>query len=107
MRRNNRFYELNTAPSVINQDQLQQILNRNQSFIRDFLLVICCVAVFVTIIVFILLVLNINRTVELAASTKLERQRTYLANLDLRARDPTKFVNLKSAPSPAAAASVP
>lgn len=94
MRRNNRYFETNTASSVLNQDQLEQIISRNQSFLRDFLLVICCVVVFIIILVFILLVVNIQKTMEIATAAKIDRQRTYIANLDLRARSPSKFIDL-------------
>ncbi|AIZ48619.1 asb062 [Agrotis segetum nucleopolyhedrovirus B] len=98
MRRNNRFFEIGTASSVLNQDQLEQIVSRNRTFLRDFLLVICCVVVFVIVIVFILLIININRTMELAAAAetaaRISRQQTFLANLDLRTRSPTRVIDL-------------
>ncbi|ACI28774.1 agip72 [Agrotis ipsilon multiple nucleopolyhedrovirus] len=107
MRRNNRFFETGSASSVLNQDQLEQIVSRNRTFLRDFLLVICCVVVFVIVIVFILLIININKTMELAAAAataaKISRQQTFLANLDLRARSPTRVIDLNR---PLAAANV-
>ena len=101
MRRNARFFETTSASSVLNQDQLEQIVSRNQSFLRDFLLVICCVIVFVIILMFILLVVSINKSLEMSAAAKLERQRTFLANLDLRTRASPDVINLnrpRSAP---------
>ncbi|AAZ38231.1 ORF-65 [Agrotis segetum nucleopolyhedrovirus A] len=94
MRQNNRYPETGSASSVLNQDQLEQIVSRNQSFIRDFLLVICSVIVFMVILLFIVLINNINKSVELANYIKIDRQRAYLANLDLRARTPTKMIDL-------------
>ncbi|AXU41659.1 ORF61 [Spodoptera eridania nucleopolyhedrovirus] len=100
MRRNARFFETTSASSVLNQDQLEQLVSRNQSFLRDFLLVVCCVIVFVIILMFIVLVVSINKSLELSAAAKLERQRTFLANLDLRARTTPDVVNLNM-PQPA------
>jgi beta-lactamase regulating signal transducer with metallopeptidase domain len=77
----------NTSPSILNRDQLDHILARNQTFLRDFLLVIGAVVVFIIIIVFILLLFNINKTIELEAQRRAELEKTYLANLDLRTRD--------------------
>ncbi|QAT90341.1 hypothetical protein KM622_gp055 [Spodoptera exempta nucleopolyhedrovirus] len=89
MTRNTRYAaEANASgtSSILNQDQLEQIVSRNQTFLRDFLLVICCVVVFIIILMFIVLVMSINRAMELNTAAKIERQRTFLANLDLRAR---------------------
>ncbi|AAF33588.1 Unknown (Ac108) [Spodoptera exigua multiple nucleopolyhedrovirus] len=101
MRRNARFFETTSASSVLNQDQLEQLVSRNRSFIRDFLLVVCCVVVFVIILLFIVLIVSINKSLELSTAVKLERQRTFLANLDLRARPASNVVNL-NVPQPAA-----
>nr|QED40116.1 hypothetical protein [Spodoptera frugiperda multiple nucleopolyhedrovirus] len=94
MRRNARFFETNTASSVLNQDQLEQLVSRNQSFLRDFLLVICCIVVFVILLLFIILVVSINKSMEISTAQKLERQRTFLANLDLRARTAPAMIDL-------------
>ncbi|AUV65335.1 hypothetical protein [Alphabaculovirus myunipunctae] len=91
--------------SIVNHDQLEQLVSRNQTFIRDFLLIICCVVVFVIIVMFVLLIFNLNKSVELAAAAQVQRQRTYLANLDLRARQPARAVNLNR-PPPASAPTI-
>jgi uncharacterized protein (UPF0333 family) len=101
MRRNNR---INTV-SVLNHDQLAQIVSRNQTFLRDFLLVICCVIVFIVVMMFIVLLLNINKTVEMAAATKRERQKTFIANLDLRTRQAAPVIDLNKPMAVAPAAS--
>lgn len=100
MRRNNR---INTV-SVLNHDQLEQIVTRNQTFLRDFLLVICCVIVFIVVMMFIVLIININKTVELAEAQKRERQKTFIANLDLRTRQAAPVIDLNK-PMAATAAS--
>nr|WNA17451.1 hypothetical protein [Alphabaculovirus mabrassicae] len=100
MRRNNRT---NTV-SVLNHDQLEQIVTRNQAFLRDFLLVICCVVVFIVVIMFIVLMLNINKSVEIVEARNRERQKTYVSNLDLRAREPARVIDLNK---PIAVAAVP
>ncbi|QNV47875.1 ac108-like protein [Alphabaculovirus altersperidaniae] len=94
MRRNARFFETTNASSVLNQDQLEQLVSRNQSFLRDFLLVVCCVIVFIIVLMFILLIVSINKSLELSAAAKMERQRTFLANLDLRTRTTPNVINL-------------
>ncbi|AYN45009.1 se49 [Alphabaculovirus alterspexiguae] len=86
MSRTNRYAAETSTSSILNQDQLEQIVSRNQTFLRDFLLVICCVVVFIIILMFIVLVMSINRAMELNTAAQIERQRTFLANLDLRNR---------------------
>ena len=76
-------------PSILDFDQLNQLVSRNRVFLRDFLLVICALVVFVLLIVFILLIYNVQKNLELASlQRQLTRQR-YLENLDYRARPRT------------------
>jgi uncharacterized protein (UPF0333 family) len=98
MRQNNLNFEASKY-SILNHDQLEQIVSRNQTFLRDFLLIICCVVVFLVIVMFVLLIYNINKTVEMASAARIQRQITYAANLDLRTREPTRTVNLNQPPA--------
>nr|ACE77048.1 AC108 [Ophiusa disjungens nucleopolyhedrovirus] len=72
--------------AVVNDDQLEQIVGRNQKFLRDFLMVVCCLIVFLIIVVFIMLVFVINKNLELARLAALDKQRRYIQNLDVRTR---------------------
>ncbi|QEI03621.1 hypothetical protein [Rachiplusia nu nucleopolyhedrovirus] len=74
------------ASSILNQDQLEQIIVRNRSFLRDFLLVICGLVIFVVILMFIVLVFNISRTLDQNRRRQQQREETLLANLDYRYR---------------------
>nr|AKN91055.1 ORF-85 [Buzura suppressaria nucleopolyhedrovirus]QYF10567.1 hypothetical protein [Buzura suppressaria nucleopolyhedrovirus] len=76
--------QTNIDTSIIDYDQLQQLVSRNQVFLRDFLLVLCAIIIFVILIVFILFVLAIGRNVETEELEKLKLQHQYLANLDYR-----------------------
>ncbi|QED40616.1 hypothetical protein [Chrysodeixis includens nucleopolyhedrovirus] len=74
------------ASSILNQDQLEQLVTRNRTFLRDFLLVICGLVVFVVILMFIVLIFNISQTLELNKQRQQRREETFLANLDYRYR---------------------
>ncbi len=74
------------ASSILNQDQLEQLLVRNKTFLRDFLLVICGLVIFVVILMFIVLIYNISQTIYFNTLRKQQRQDTFLANLDYRYR---------------------
>ncbi|AWW14452.1 hypothetical protein KM620_gp092 [Hyposidra talaca nucleopolyhedrovirus] len=70
--------------SILDQDQLQQLLSRNQVFLRDFLLVLCAIVIFIILIVFILFILAIGRNEENKELNQLKRHYQYLSNLDYR-----------------------
>lgn len=84
-------------PSVLDYDQLGQIVTKNRSFLRDFLLVITGLVVFLILIVFMLLIFNVSRAV--VANRQLEQR--YLGNYDYTRRTappPDPNVNI---PAPA------
>ncbi|QUJ09284.1 hypothetical protein Gyru_ORF89 [Gynaephora ruoergensis nucleopolyhedrovirus] len=70
--------------STLDHDQLQQIVSRNQTFIRDFILVICCILVFVILLIFILFVLSVGGNVERLNTLAANRKKRLLANVDYR-----------------------
>ncbi|AXU41548.1 AC108 [Alphabaculovirus altermyunipunctae] len=69
-------------PSVLDYDQLGQIVSKNRMFLRDFMLVICALFVFIILIVFLLLIFNVSKTIEL---NRLEELR-YIGNYDYTRR---------------------
>ncbi|AAR28876.1 ORF112 [Leucania separata nucleopolyhedrovirus] len=104
----NALYENATRqPSVLDYDQLGQMVSRNRLFLRDFMLVLCALFVFVIMIVFILLIFNISRTVEM---NRLEEMR-YLGNYDYTGRTvppPTNpNANIDTLPPPVRATTIP
>ncbi|AAZ67465.1 orf95 [Trichoplusia ni single nucleopolyhedrovirus] len=76
--------------SILNQDQLEQLVGRNQSFLRDFLLVICGVVVFIVCLLFIMLIFNMSSAIETRERQILQREQTFMANLDYRYRQPER-----------------
>ncbi|AAL01779.1 unknown [Spodoptera litura nucleopolyhedrovirus] len=78
--------DVTRQPSVLDYDQLGQIVSRNRIFLRDFVLVICGLIVFIVIIVFMLLVYNINETVRLEEYERESTRQRYLANYDFTRR---------------------
>nr|ANW12260.1 ac104 [Malacosoma sp. alphabaculovirus] len=86
MRRNigNAAYFAENHNSILDHDQLDQIVSRNKSFLKDFILVMACLVVFVLLIVFILLLYNYNRMSMLVEKQRKEKINTFLMNLDRR-----------------------
>ncbi|QYC92779.1 Per os infectivity factor 9 [Trabala vishnou gigantina nucleopolyhedrovirus] len=70
--------------SIVDHDQLQQIVSRNQVFLRDFILVICCILVFVILIMFILFIIFIAKNMETVEINTMQMQKQFLTNLDYR-----------------------
>nr|AGE61361.1 hypothetical protein [Chrysodeixis chalcites nucleopolyhedrovirus]AGE61809.1 hypothetical protein [Chrysodeixis chalcites nucleopolyhedrovirus] len=93
MRRMARTLGGSDTNSILNQDQLEQLVNRNQSFLRDFLLVICGVVVFIVCLLFIVLIFNLNSSIEARERQKRQRKQTFMANLDYRYRQPNNSFN--------------
>ncbi|UJZ89001.1 ac108 [Erannis ankeraria nucleopolyhedrovirus] len=65
-------------------DQLHQIVSRNKTFLKDFILVICCLIVFVIILVFIIMLFSISKQLENKDVERIKRNKLFLANLDNR-----------------------
>jgi hypothetical protein len=86
MRRNigNAAYFAENHNSILDRDQLDQIVSRNKSFLKDFMLVMACLVVFIILIVFILLLYNYNKMSSLVEKQKKEKIDTFLMNLDRR-----------------------
>lgn len=86
MRRNigNAAYFAENHNSILDRDQLDQIVSRNKSFLKDFMLVMVCLVVFIILIVFILLLYNYNKMSSLVEKQKKEKIDTFLMNLDRR-----------------------
>ncbi|ABY65820.1 hypothetical protein [Orgyia leucostigma nucleopolyhedrovirus] len=70
--------------SVLDYDQLQQIVSRNRVFLRDFIMVLCCILIFVIIAVFILFVLFVATNKEQHDKFTEQEQQRLLANIDYR-----------------------
>ncbi|AJD80787.1 hypothetical protein [Pseudoplusia includens SNPV IE] len=90
MRRTARTLGATDTNSILNQDQLEQLVSRNQSFLRDFLLVICGVVVFIVCLLFIVLIFNMNSAIVARERQKRQREETFMANLDYRYRQPER-----------------
>ena len=75
MRRNigNAAYFAENHNSILDRDQLDQIVSRNKSFLKDFMLVMVCLVVFIILIVFILLLYNYNKMSSLVEKQKKEK----------------------------------
>jgi Baculovirus 11 kDa family len=69
---------------LIDHDQLHQIVSRNKTFLRDFILVICCLVVFVIILVFIIMLFSINKQLEQKDIERIKKNKLFLTNLDYR-----------------------
>ncbi|ADB84434.1 hypothetical protein [Apocheima cinerarium nucleopolyhedrovirus] len=65
-------------------DQLHQIVSRNKTFLKDFILVICCLVVFVIIMVFIIMLFSINKQMEYDDIELAKKNKLFLTNLDYR-----------------------
>ncbi|AGR56847.1 ac108 [Hemileuca sp. nucleopolyhedrovirus] len=72
------------SESILDYDQLQQIVSRNKIFLRDFILIVCCIIVFVILIVFILFIVLIAKNMEQLEIDAMKRHKTLMANLDYR-----------------------
>ncbi|AIU41329.1 ac108 [Sucra jujuba nucleopolyhedrovirus] len=70
--------------SILDYDQLQQLVSKNTSFLRDFFLVICAILIFIIIMVFILFILAIGKNTEQEDIAKIKQQHQFLSNLDYR-----------------------
>nr|AJR20381.1 orf-105 protein [Lymantria dispar multiple nucleopolyhedrovirus]AQQ80124.1 hypothetical protein [Lymantria dispar multiple nucleopolyhedrovirus] len=76
------------SSSVVDYDQLQRLVSHNRTFLRDFVMVIGAVVVFVVVVLFIVLVYTVSLGAESQRRTRQQREATYLANLDYRTRAP-------------------
>ncbi|ADD73813.1 ORF104 [Lymantria xylina nucleopolyhedrovirus] len=72
--------------SVLDHDQLQQLVSHNRTFLRDFVMVIGAVVVFVVAMLFIVLVYTVSLGAEAQRQARQRTETTYLANLDYRTR---------------------
>nr|WUR10747.1 hypothetical protein Caab_038 [Calliteara abietis nucleopolyhedrovirus] len=72
------------ADPVLDFDQLQQLVARNHIFLRDFILILCCILLFVIITVFIVLVLIAASSTETRTENVQQERERLLANLDYR-----------------------
>lgn len=78
----------NTVPaSILDYDQINQVVTRNRTFLRDFVLVIASLVIFVMIVTFIALIYNIQKSLELQVVRKQKLNETLLANYDYRTRN--------------------
>ncbi|ABI35769.1 hypothetical protein [Ectropis obliqua nucleopolyhedrovirus] len=84
MRRNAALVDTVSADSILDYDQLQQIISKNQSFLRDFILVICCIIVFVILIMFILFIIMIATNEDKIEAGIVKRNKRLKANIDYR-----------------------
>ncbi|AUA60322.1 ORF91 protein [Operophtera brumata nucleopolyhedrovirus] len=50
--------------SILDHDQVSQIVVKNRVFLRDFLLIIAGLLIFIIIVVFVLLIFNLNKNIE-------------------------------------------
>ncbi|AKN80593.1 hypothetical protein [Perigonia lusca single nucleopolyhedrovirus] len=79
------IYDAQDTNSILDQDQLHQLVSRNSSFLKDFILIICCFVVFVMIVLFIWIIFNINKQTEYSLERQRRLERTFRENLDYRA----------------------
>ncbi|ACF05372.1 hypothetical protein [Adoxophyes orana nucleopolyhedrovirus] len=68
-----------TNNSILYADQLTQLINRNRSFFKDYLLIVCAFVMIVMITLLVLMLLIVFKQ-------KSERIETYASNLDYRMR---------------------
>ena len=80
--------------SILDYDQLNELVVKNRTFLRDFLLVICGLIIFVILAVFVLLIFAINQTVEDRRARAETFVKTYEANLDYRKTTPDIISNV-------------
>lgn len=66
--------------SISDFDQVQQLVSRNDALLRNFLLIICGLIVFVIIVVFLLFLANINKNNELTRMQNYLNQNAYATN---------------------------
>jgi heme/copper-type cytochrome/quinol oxidase subunit 2 len=50
--------------SILDYDQVGQIVVKNRQFLRDFLLIIAGLLIFIILVVFVLLIFNLNKNTE-------------------------------------------
>nr|ANS70995.1 hypothetical protein [Lymantria dispar multiple nucleopolyhedrovirus] len=81
---------LNGTPvNVPDRDQLQQIVSHNRVFLRDFIMVIGALVIFVAVAMFIVLIYTLSQDAEAQQQVRQRQERAYLANLDYRTRPST------------------
>lgn len=85
---------LNNTPSPLDYDQVSELVVKNRSFLRDFLLLVCGLVIFIMLVVVCLVVFQINKTSEQQQQRAQQFERDVATSYDYRLRNRNDNLNL-------------